>query len=85
MGSHSSAAAVDSPSLPSSLTGGWDCSWDDDVVFKNCAKTEDKNQVRSLQCPRSSRSHGVWVQPDTFINDTLRSDYHRRFMDKFIK
>ncbi|KAI6186274.1 Membrane transporter [Aphelenchoides besseyi] len=35
--------------------------WDDDVVFKNCAKgTDDRNQ-----------------QP-TFINDSIRSQFHRR-------
>lgn len=41
--------------------------WDDDVVFKNCARSEpDKSQV-------------------TFINDTLRSEFHKKFMDKYIK
>jgi len=40
--------------------------WDDDVVFKNCAKDEP-NQKRG------------------FINDTLRSDFHRKFMEKYIK
>lgn len=41
--------------------------WDDDVVFKNCAKIEDdKKKVE-------------------FINDTLRSEFHRKFMAKYIK
>merc|ERR1711988_1913177 len=41
--------------------------WDDDVVFKNCARAEpDKNEK-------------------TFINDSLRSEFHRKFMDKYIK
>ncbi|XP_067948280.1 spliceosome-associated protein CWC15 homolog [Watersipora subatra] len=41
--------------------------WDDDVVFKNCAKMEDdKKKVE-------------------FINDTLRSEFHRKFMSKYIK
>lgn len=40
--------------------------WDDDVVFKNCAK-DDKGKDRS------------------FINDTLRSEFHKKFMDKYIK
>jgi protein CWC15 len=40
--------------------------WDDDVVFKNCAKPEEKNKKSN------------------FVNDTLRSEYHRRFMEKFI-
>eukprot|EP00128_Syssomonas_multiformis_P007673 Colp12_sorted_trinity150504_noHs@28550 len=40
--------------------------WDDDVVFKNCAKgIEERKEKR-------------------FINDTLRSDFHRRFMTKYI-
>ncbi|EDQ91177.1 uncharacterized protein MONBRDRAFT_31430 [Monosiga brevicollis MX1] len=41
--------------------------WDDDVVFKNCAKVEERGKK------------------ETFVNDTLRSEYHRKFMDKFIK
>lgn len=40
--------------------------WDDDVVFKNCAKDEEK--------PKGS-----------FINDTIRSNFHKKFMDKYIK
>lgn len=41
--------------------------WDDDVVFKNCAKgEEDKTEKR-------------------FINDTLRSEFHKRFLEKYIK
>lgn len=40
--------------------------WDDDVVFKNQARTEPKKQKR-------------------FINDTVRSDFHRRFLDRYIK
>ncbi|KAF4517804.1 hypothetical protein B566_EDAN003009 [Ephemera danica] len=41
--------------------------WDDDVVFKNCARSEpNKNEPQ-------------------FINDSLRSDFHRKFMEKYIK
>lgn len=41
--------------------------WDDDVVFKNCARSEpDKKKP-------------------TFINDSLRSDFHKKFMEKYIK
>jgi len=41
--------------------------WDDDVVFKNCARGDvDKKERR-------------------FINDTLRSDFHKKFMEKYIK
>lgn len=41
--------------------------WDDDVVFKNCAKDDDK-----------TKNSG-------FINDTIRSEFHKKFMDKYIK
>jgi protein CWC15 len=39
--------------------------WNDDVVFKNCARTEvDKGE--------------------TFINDSIRSEFHKKFMEKYI-
>ena len=41
--------------------------WDDDVVFKNCSRTETDKKI-----------------PE-FINDTLRSDFHKKFMDRYIK
>jgi protein CWC15 len=41
--------------------------WDDDVVFKNCARTE------------------VDKKHQTFVNDSLRSDFHKKFMEKYIK
>ncbi|XP_053208495.1 spliceosome-associated protein CWC15 homolog [Panonychus citri] len=41
--------------------------WDDDVVFKNCARSESDNKNK------------------TFINDTLRSEFHKKFMEKYIK
>ncbi|XP_055641669.1 protein CWC15 homolog [Toxorhynchites rutilus septentrionalis] len=41
--------------------------WDDDVVFKNCARSEPDK--------KSSQ----------FINDSLRSEFHKKFMDKYIK
>ncbi|XP_050422867.1 protein CWC15 homolog [Adelges cooleyi] len=40
--------------------------WNDDVVFKNCARSEPEKST-------------------TFINDCIRSDFHRKFMDKYIK
>ncbi|XP_074598946.1 spliceosome-associated protein CWC15 [Brevipalpus obovatus] len=40
--------------------------WDDDVVFKNCARNDSDNSK-------------------TFINDTLRSEFHKKFMEKYIK
>lgn len=39
--------------------------WNDDVVFKNCARSEEKDS--------------------SFINDSLRSEFHKKFMDKYIK
>lgn len=41
--------------------------WDDDVVFKNCARSEPK------------KKH------DVFVNDSLRSEFHRKFMEKYVK
>ncbi|XP_023012343.1 protein CWC15 homolog [Leptinotarsa decemlineata] len=41
--------------------------WDDDVVFKNCAKSE----------PEKNNS--------MFINDSLRSEFHKKFMEKYVK
>ncbi|XP_044750357.1 protein CWC15 homolog [Coccinella septempunctata] len=41
--------------------------WDDDVVFKNCAKSEPKKKT------------------NVFINDSLRSEFHKKFMDKYVK
>ncbi|XP_063056203.1 protein CWC15 homolog [Engraulis encrasicolus] len=41
--------------------------WDDDVVFKNCAKgVDDRKEKR-------------------FVNDTLRSEFHKKFMEKYVK
>ncbi|XP_026326838.1 protein CWC15 homolog [Hyposmocoma kahamanoa] len=41
--------------------------WDDDVVFKNCARSEPEKK------------------PNTFINDSLRSEFHKKFMEKYVK
>lgn len=41
--------------------------WDDDVVFKNCARTEPDKKG------------------SVFINDSLRSEFHKKFMEKYIK
>ncbi|EFA03421.1 protein CWC15 homolog [Tribolium castaneum] len=41
--------------------------WDDDVVFKNCARSEPEKKT------------------NVFINDSLRSDFHKKFMEKYVK
>ncbi|KAJ8964782.1 hypothetical protein NQ317_010018 [Molorchus minor] len=41
--------------------------WDDDVVFKNCAKSEPERKMT------------------VFINDSLRSEFHKKFMEKYVK
>lgn len=41
--------------------------WDDDVVFKNCARGEVDHSKRG------------------FVNDTLRSEFHKKFMRKYIQ
>lgn len=43
---------------------------DDDVIFKNCAKADGSSSENRLA---------------QFINDRLRSDFHRCFMNKYIK
>lgn len=51
----------------SSSSGRLKRRWNDDVVFRNQAKTEpDQNKKR-------------------FINDTVRNDFHKRFLNKFIR
>lgn len=40
--------------------------WDDDVIFRNQAKGEQKLERR-------------------FINDTIRNDFHRRFMKRYMR
>eukprot|EP00577_Skeletonema_sp_RCC1716_P017380 CAMPEP_0113379030 /NCGR_PEP_ID=MMETSP0013_2-20120614/4012_1 /TAXON_ID=2843 ORGANISM="Skeletonema costatum, Strain 1716" /NCGR_SAMPLE_ID=MMETSP0013_2 /ASSEMBLY_ACC=CAM_ASM_000158 /LENGTH=280 /DNA_ID=CAMNT_0000261285 /DNA_START=65 /DNA_END=907 /DNA_ORIENTATION=- /assembly_acc=CAM_ASM_000158 len=67
------AALTGNPLLNSSAgatgssTGRVKRRWNDDVVFRNQAKTEpDQNKKR-------------------FINDTVRNDFHKRFLNKFIK
>lgn len=41
--------------------------WDDDVVFKNCARTEPDRKTPA------------------FVNDSLRCEFHKKFMEKYIK
>jgi len=57
---------------PSGSQGGVDFTvkrrWDDDVIFKNCARGVDERKKE----PR-------------FINDAIRSDFHRKFMEKYIQ
>jgi protein CWC15 len=40
--------------------------WDEDVVFKNQSRGEEKEKKR-------------------FINDTVRNDFHRKFLRRYIK
>jgi len=44
--------------------------WDDDVVFKNQAKGVEEEKKR--------RGQG-------FVNDLLRSEFHKRFMSKYVR
>lgn len=43
--------------------------WDDDVVFRNQARGEDERNKRSKE----------------FVNDLLRSDFHRKFMSRYVR
>ncbi|CAM9538563.1 unnamed protein product [Heterosigma akashiwo] len=40
--------------------------WNDDVVFKNQARTEPERKKK-------------------FVNDTIRNEFHRRFLQKYIR
>jgi protein CWC15 len=54
-------------SSASSSSGRLKRRWNDDVVFRNQARSEpDQNKKR-------------------FINDTVRNDFHKRFLNKFIR
>ncbi|KAF2086476.1 Cwf15/Cwc15 cell cycle control protein [Saccharata proteae CBS 121410] len=43
--------------------------WDDDVVFKNQARGAEERDRK----------------PKEFVNDLLRSDFHRRFMSRYVR
>lgn len=45
-------------------------SWTDDTVFKNQTKVGPDAAIK---------------KPARFINDTTKSDYHRKFIDKYVK
>ncbi|XP_028839499.1 protein CWC15 homolog [Denticeps clupeoides] len=56
------------PPKPSPATFRVKRRWDDDVVFKNCAKGVDESR-----------------KDKRFVNDTLRSEFHKKFMEKYVK
>jgi len=59
------AALTGNPLLNSSASARLKRKWNDDVVFRNQAKTAEL--------------------PKRFINDTVRNDFHKRFLNKFIR
>ena len=52
------------------------------MVFKNCARQE-KPKVRAHICEVAAHSHRL--QEREFVNDSLRTDFHRKFMSKYIR
>jgi protein CWC15 len=61
------AALLGNPLLnETALAGRMKRRWNDDVVFRNQAKSEPAPKKR-------------------FINDTVRNDFHKRFLNKFIR
>ncbi|XP_035382643.1 protein CWC15 homolog [Electrophorus electricus] len=56
------------PNTPSQTSFTVKRRWDDDVVFKNCAKGMEELRKEKR-----------------FINDTLRSEFHKKFMEKYVK
>jgi len=64
------AASASSSLLSASTTGsGVKRRWDDDVVFKNQSRGEDVSTTVKKR----------------FINDTIRSDFHRSFLKRYIR
>lgn len=61
-----STAAMASNPLLSASSQQVKRKWNDDVVFKNQARSEPEVQKR-------------------FINDTIRNDFHRRFLSKYMR
>lgn len=65
--------------------------WDDDVVFKNCAKgTFVKYYTGFLDESLFLFTMMLILGQDekkeaNFINDAIRSEFHRKFMDRYIK
>lgn len=67
------------------------------MVFKNCARQEPKDKVRSSVYPPiiiiivqalylySVACSSLSLQERHFINDTIRSEFHKKFMDKYVK
>ena len=55
--------------------------WDDDVVFKNCSRAEPDNRWARLRFIVLTFD----FRDAHFINDSLRNEFHKRFMDKYIK
>ncbi|EKX54086.1 hypothetical protein GUITHDRAFT_132490 [Guillardia theta CCMP2712] len=45
--------------------------WDDDIIFRNQARNEPMSKKVLLL--------------STFINDTIRNDFHKKFLNKYIK
>ena len=63
------AEALSSPSASSSKGKKIKRRWDDDSVFKNQAKPERESKNKKTR----------------FVNDTVRNDFHRDFLNKYIK
>jgi protein CWC15 len=74
--------------------------WDDDVVFKNCSRyiffkciilsvTFSPYNLPVITKKLNNSYYHSRAEPEKkekqFINDSLRSDFHRKFMDKYIK
>jgi len=61
-----SSALSSNPLLDPNATAQVKRKWNDDVVFKNQARSEPDVKKR-------------------FVNDTIRNDFHRKFLSKFMK
>lgn len=66
----SSSRAASGPGTTNSTDFRVKRRWDDDVVFKNCARGRDDEEEKKR---------------GRYVNDSLRSQFHKSFMSKYIK
>ena len=41
--------------------------------------------IATAPCPRRNQARGEPKAQRRFINDTIRNDFHRRFLERYIK
>ena len=67
--------------------------WDDDHVFRNQVRAvsllsgqAESRARRASECGAAGRqARGEGTGKKRFINDTIRNDFHRKFLNKYVK